>query len=113
MRASSAGWMNLSMNALGSRVSAGWTTPILLHSMTSWVSSAGPARVSFTRAASKHYLPERTAEDFSHDLLGVKMRLGDVPGRPAVPPVVGVHRFKRIGRFLKRGEPKHAFAIGE
>lgn len=52
-------------------------------------------------------------EDFCHDLLGVKMPLGDLPGGLALPPVAGVYNFKGIGGILKRQETKHPFSVGE
>jgi len=56
---------------------------------------------------------ESMGEDFCHDLLGVKMCLGDLPGGLALPPVAGVYNFKGIGGILKRQETKHPFSVGK
>ena len=44
---------------------------------------------------------EGMAEDSCHDLLGVKMGFGDLPGSLAMPPIVSVDSVKRISGFLK------------
>ena len=52
-------------------------------------------------------------ENVCHYLLGVKIRLGDLPSGLAMPPVVSVYDFKGIGCFLKRRETKHPFTVGK
>ncbi len=44
---------------------------------------------------------ESMGENVCHYLLGVKIRLGDLPSGLAMPPVVSVYDFKGIGCFLK------------
>jgi len=45
-------------------------------------------------------LAQNVAEDFAHNLLGVKMRLGDLPSCLAMQPIVNVDGLKGINGLL-------------
>ena len=49
---------------------------------------------------------QRIAQNSPQDVLGVKIRFGELPRSPAVSFVIGIHRRESLGGFAQRGKPK-------